>query len=380
MEHTIKYYPVGNADCSLIKLDNGKTIIVDCQILSDLTDGNGKQISYDVKTDLLKELKKDSQGRPFVDLFISTHPHKDHTLGFGGNFYHGDVEDYDKVKNKDEIIIEELWITPRGLRNDLAETSAEVRREAKRRKKLYDDNADFTGSKGNYLRIIGYDKDKDYDSRYCYVPGKTVQAVHGNSLTWLDIFIHAPFKEDIETSKKYDDKNAASIVVQFWFKVETAGEVTYKTRVLMGGDAEYAIWQHILDNNTDDEKLKWNIFLAPHHCSWSFFNESNNKKEIQPSSEEILNRQIGTSAHIVASSDEIKNDDNNPPCYQAKQQYVKKLKADASHFVNTATHRKEGNIPQPIVFNISENGKKLLDVASVAGASSIANPAPRAGE
>ena len=25
MEHIIKYYPVGNADCTLIKLDNGKT-------------------------------------------------------------------------------------------------------------------------------------------------------------------------------------------------------------------------------------------------------------------------------------------------------------------------------------------------------------------
>ena len=46
MEHIIKYYPVGNADCTLIKLDNGKTIIVDCQILADLTDSNGKQVMF----------------------------------------------------------------------------------------------------------------------------------------------------------------------------------------------------------------------------------------------------------------------------------------------------------------------------------------------
>lgn len=32
MEHKIKFYPVGNADCTLIKLSNGKTIIIDCQI------------------------------------------------------------------------------------------------------------------------------------------------------------------------------------------------------------------------------------------------------------------------------------------------------------------------------------------------------------
>lgn len=100
MEHIIKYYPVGNADCTLIKLDNGKTIIVDCQILADLTDGHGKQVMFDVKADLLKELHKDAAGRSYVDLFISTHPHDDHCKGFAGNFYHGDVADYDKDKKQ----------------------------------------------------------------------------------------------------------------------------------------------------------------------------------------------------------------------------------------------------------------------------------------
>lgn len=377
MEHIIKYYPVGNADCTLIKLDNGKTIIVDCQILENLNDDKGKQVMFDVKADLLNELKKDGAGRPFVDLFISTHPHDDHCKGFEGNFFLGDVADYDKDKNKDQIIIEELWITPRGMKNNLADTAKEVRKEAKRRRDLYDANPDFTGSKGNYLRIIGYDQDKDFDSRYCYVPGKTVTSVHGSSLSWLDIFIHAPFKEDVEISKKYDDKNATSIVVQFSFRIE--GYEGYKSRVLMGGDAEHEIWQHILDNNADDEKLKWNIFLSPHHCSWSFFNESNNKKEIKPSAEAILNKQIGNNAHIIASSNEIKNDGKNPPCYEAKQEYIKKLKSGSSHFLNTATHSKVGSIPQPIVFKISEYGKTLKENATVAGTISISNPAPRAG-
>ena len=350
---------------------------MDCQILADLTDGHGKQVMFDVKADLLKELKKDGLGRPFVDLFISTHPHDDHCKGFAENFYHGEVDDYDKDKNKDEIIIEELWITPRGLNNNLSSPAEDIRKEAKRRRKLYDDDKNFIGSKGNYLRIIGYDKDKEFDRRYCYVPGKLVTTVHGSSLSWLEIFIHAPFKEDVETSKKYDNKNATSVVVQFGFKID--GYTGYKSRVLMGGDAEHEIWQHILDNNTDEEKLRWNIFLALHHCSWSFFNDSDNKKEIKPSADAILNKQIGNSAHIIASSNEIKNDDNNPPCYEAKQQYIKKLKSGSLHFLNTATHSKVGDIPQPIVFKINENGKTLKENTTVAGATSISNPAPRAG-
>lgn len=63
MEHTIKYYPVDNGDCTLIKLGNGKTVIIDCQI-TDAYDKDGKQISYDVKKDLLAELNRDSQGHP----------------------------------------------------------------------------------------------------------------------------------------------------------------------------------------------------------------------------------------------------------------------------------------------------------------------------
>lgn len=378
MEHIIKFYPVGNADCTLIKLDNGKTIIVDCQILSDLTDGNGKQVVFDVKADLLKELKRDSFGRPFVDLFISTHPHDDHCKGFSGNFYHGDVVDYDKDKNKDEIIIEELWITPRGIQNDLAAPAEDVRREAKRRQKRYDDNANYEGSKGNYLRVIGYDKDKEFDKRYCYIPGSLVTNVHGEALSWLEMFIHAPFKEDVETSKKEDDKNATSIVVQLGFKI--AGYTEYRSRLLMGGDAEHEIWQHILDNsNKNKDRLEWNIFLAPHHCSWSFFNDSDNKKEIKPSAEAILDMQFDDKTHIVASSNEIKSCDSNPPCYEAQQEYIKKLKSGSSHFLNTATHSREGGIPQPIVFKINEYGKTLCGNATVAGTSSISNPAPRAG-
>lgn len=33
-------------------------------------------------------------------------------------------------QNKDEIIIEELWITPRGLNNDLSAPAEDIRKEA----------------------------------------------------------------------------------------------------------------------------------------------------------------------------------------------------------------------------------------------------------
>lgn len=379
MEHLIKFYPVENADCTLIKLDNGKTIITDCQILDNLNNDKGIQVRFDVKADLLKELGKDRNGNPFVDLFVSTHPHDDHCKGFEGNFYHGDPKDYNKKTNKDEIIIGELWVTPRGVGNELADSAEAIRQEAKRRRKLYDDDKNYNGEYGNYLHIIGYDQQKAFDERYGYVPGTTVISVNGDDLKWLELFIHAPFKEDVATSKKEANENATSIVVQHAFKIlDDNNNEVIKSRLLIAGDAEHEIWQHIIDNNNDDDKLKWNIFLAPHHCSWTFFNEPSNKDEVKPSADTIMKKQIGTLSYVIASSKEIKNDDDDPPCYKAKKEYKSRLNTE-DNFLNTATNDVRNNIPQPIVFKIDKHGKRLVATTISSAETTVSRPAPRAG-
>lgn len=352
MKNIVKFYPVGTADCSLIKLDNGYTIIVDCQI-KEAVNKDGVQVAFDVKKDLLSELRKDNDGHPYVDLFINTHPHDDHCVGFGEHFFHGAPSDYDDKKDEDKIIVGELWITPRTLGNDLSESAAAIRSEAKRRRKLYNEDGEYKGEYGNYLRVIGYDEDKEYDSRYGYVPGTLVSTINGNDMELLEIFIHAPFKGDVSKCKNEDDKNATSIVAQFGFKNEKDG--TVKHRLLMGGDAEHNIWQHILDNNKEEEKLKWNIFLAPHHCSWTFFNDSSNKDEVLSSAEEILKKQIGNNSFIISSSVDILDDDKNPPCYQAKKEYKKRLNTK-ENFKVTATDNVSDGIPQPIVFRLNAQG------------------------
>ena len=104
MEHIIKYYPVGNADCALVKLANGKTILIDCCFREITKDDKGNPTIYDVKADLLSELRK-KNGHPYVDLFINTHPHEDHIIGFEKHFYCGKPEDYDDEKDAEKIII-----------------------------------------------------------------------------------------------------------------------------------------------------------------------------------------------------------------------------------------------------------------------------------
>jgi len=374
MKHIIKYYPVGNGDCSLIKLDDGATIIIDCQI-AEITKDN-KDTTFDVKADLLKELKKDSDGHPYFDLFVSTHPHSDHCDGFEKNFYCGKLKDYNEENDKDKIVIGELWVSPMAFNNSIDESAKPIRVEAKRRRKLYDDNEDFVGEYGSTLRIIGYDKDKEFDSRYGYIPGTVVDSINDVWLYNLTIFIHAPFKYSVEKGKDQDDKNEVSIVLHLTFNDNEGNTVC---RVLTAGDAEHDVWEKIVENNDDDENLKWNIFLAPHHCSWTFFNETTNKEEIKESSKEILEKQL-PNAHIVTSCTSIKHYDPKakpPPHKEAADEYKKKLNSGEDHFLNTADEYE--TTKNPIVFKITENGKIKEKVAVSSIQSAVSKQAPRAG-
>lgn len=64
---TLKYYPVGNGDTSLITLQDKTTILVDCNIRN-----CDNEDTYDVKKDLLKSVQYNN-GIPYVDVFILTH-------------------------------------------------------------------------------------------------------------------------------------------------------------------------------------------------------------------------------------------------------------------------------------------------------------------
>ncbi len=377
-KHFIKYYPVDNADTSLIKLSDKATIQVDCQIREGDENSDGVKI-YDVKKDILKELQKDSNENPYLDLFVLSHPHKDHCAGFEGNYYCGDPDDYsDDNRDNDEIIIGELWVTQMVFGNHICEEAKPIRKEAKRRRKLFEDNPEEADKQGNRLHIIGYnDNDKVVDGLH-YIPGESIEKINGEENDFASFFIHAPFKSDLISGKADKDHNATSIVFQLSLKTEINGEI--KSKAMFGGDADHYIWEKIKtisENNDNQKKLKWNLFLAPHHCSWSFFNDRSydDNKEPKDYSLEILD--YGESnAHVIASSIKIKNEKPNPPHFPAKEEYVKKV--GSGYFRNTAKNKSE-KAPKPLEFEISDGGTKLKKVAASAATGVINTPTPRAG-
>jgi len=360
MNSKIKYYPVGNGDQSLITLKNGTNILVDCNIRQSSIDSTDPKI-YDVKKDLLASLNKRDKN-PYVDVFILTHGDCDHCRGYKTNFYQGNPKKYSEENRKaGEIIVDEMWFSPMIAEEHTNNDEDAYQTEAERRLALHLNKDLDKDLVGNRIKIIGYDGNKKYNdlNHLRAVPGNVIQEFNNKFQRDFSVFIHAPFKEQLLSAEK--DKNTTSIVFQARFKHSTNN--SHSGLAMFGGDADYIAWgiilQKTIEHKTDitEGALDWDLFLAPHHCSWTFFNDTpqeENKEPKEDSLEILRYRRIG--GIVVASSKKVIDDDDNPPHYAAKQEYINKLDG-SDDFYNTSVEPKEA-APEPLVFEITDTGIK----------------------
>ena len=115
MPTTITFFPVDNGDMTLIKFGDldATTLLIDVNIRQDADDPDGD--ARDVAKDLRDRLKKDENGRPYVDAFLLSHPDQDHCRGLTRHFHLGPLDKYldDNKDDKDKkIVIREMWSSP----------------------------------------------------------------------------------------------------------------------------------------------------------------------------------------------------------------------------------------------------------------------------
>ncbi|QPH40102.1 ComEC/Rec2 family competence protein [Pedobacter endophyticus] len=360
-KNTIKFYPVCNGDMTLITLADKTTILVDCNI-RESAKGDDDENLFDVHEDLLKSLQKDADGIPFVDVFILTHGDWDHCRGFDKNFYQGNPKDYTSTDKKSNLIrVEAMWFSPMIAEEHTNTDEDAYQTEAERRLKLHRDKNSKKDDRGNRIRIIGYDGNSKYEDldHLRSIPGDIVSRFNDKNQDTFSIFVHSPFKQHLTSATK--DKNSTSIVFQARFK-EKKEDATFSTLAMFGGDSDHYSWDTILKETKKSGKdksesaLNWDIFLSPHHCSWSFFNDRPqvDNKEPKKTSLEVLDYKRGASPKIIASCKKIVEAKPNPPHNAAKKQYVDKV-GDAN-FLNTTVYEVKNDTPQPIVFEITTQG------------------------
>ena len=391
MSTQISFFPVANGDMTLIELDDKDQtkILIDLNI-RDAADDDGDP-TFDAATELRRRLRKDKNGRPYVDVFLQTHPDQDHLNGLMKHFHLGSVDDYTEPKDDDEpkIIIHEIWSSPvvwrradRRTGHTLCEDAKAFNTEAKRRANLFRDRKKI-GEAGDRIRIIGKDENGKTDDLEAILVevDKTFTKVNERETGMIEVYVLGPLPpmQDEEEEDRLA-KNRSSVILQF--RIAAQPGQTKTNLFLCGGDAEVAIWKELWSKHKNDPTpLRYDILLTPHHCSWHSLSEDSWKDsadpKVNPDARSALS-QTCSNAKLVASSKPIKDDDNDPPCWGAKREYEAIAKTAGGSFLCTGEYPNASD-PQPIEIRLTSAGpqmgaKRAPNLTMTAGIAAASTP------
>lgn len=368
MTAKITFFPVGTGDMTLISLnDKPKTsVLIDCNI-REVAD-NPDDDACDVASELRNRLKKDGKGRLYVDAFLLSHPDKDHCSGLEKYFHLGAISEYDDEPPDGEekkIIIYEIWSSPmvfrRASKNNLLTKNAKAfQKEVKRRIKKFRDSNNSATSAGDRVKILGEDIDGKTDDLGSILVkvNEVFSEVNNIDSGRIEMRLLGPLlKQEDEAEEDLLLKNRSSVIIQF--SIASNSEKKDACKFLTGGDAEVAVWERLWEIHSDNpDYLEYDLLQAPHHCSWHSLSydswSEKDEPEVNDSAKKALS-QTRDGAFIMSSSDPIKDDDNDPPCYGAKQEYSSIVdNADGKFFCTGEYPSTKKN--KPFEFNITREG------------------------
>lgn len=386
MSAKITFFPVANGDMTLITLNDPDetSILTDVNIRCAADDPDDD--TCDVAVDLRKKLKTDDKGRPYVNVFVLSHPDKDHITGLQKHFHLGPLDDYDDDPPEGEelkIVIREIWSSPLVFRrasknHTLTDDAKAFNKEAKRRANLFKERAGSNITDGDRILIIGEEEDPKKTKgleAIQKVQGDTIRYINGNHTNFLWVRVLGPFPKGDEEEEKTFVKNHSSVILQY----HIASDILTPDACifLTGGDAEVAIWKKLWGKyQYNKDFLKYDLLLAPHHCSWhvlSFDSQSDcDDPKVDADAKSALS-QANVGAYIVSSSKAIKDDDSDPPSYAAKQEYL----TISKNFMCTGEYPNETS-HEPLEFIVASDGVqppgKKKASASVAGIAMAKEP------
>ena len=366
----ISFFPVGNGDMTLIELESGRKILIDVNVRAAADDADDD--TPDVMAMLRDRLTRDADGRLYVDVFLLSHPDKDHCTGLKKHFHLGAPGDWSKTADK--IFVREIWSSPMVFRRAsrdhvLCDDASAFNGEARRRVKRFRDTGGAV-SDGDRILILGEDQDgktDDLTAILVKVDG-VFSKVNGRSDSSMSARLLAPQPiSDDEDEEELRSKNHSSTILNFSLAGDGQGDAG---RFLTGGDAEVAIWERLWQRHSErPDWLTYDILQAPHHCSWhslsyDSWSEKGEEAEVCENARSAL-AQSRKGAVIVASSNVIKDDDNDPPCVRARREYKAIAKDADGSFVCVGEPEKS---PDLVEFEIGKNGPRLLTKVAKAAA------------
>ena len=369
-DHLLTFYPIGNADCTLVQLVNGQSILFDYANKRNPNDRGDKRI--DLPTTLNKSVMGD------YDVACFTHLDDDHICGFSNYFF---LEHAAKYQGEGRKKMNDLWVPAAALlESNLTGEARILRSEARYRLKRGKEVKVFSRPK-KMRDWCDQQEDISYESvKHLFInAGKLVPGFTRES-EGIEFFVHSPF-----ASKTQDiNRNREAIVVQATFDDDN------QTKLLLGSDIDFNVWTDIVKITKhfgNEMRLLWDIFHISHHCSYKSLSNVKDEDITIPTDEIewLFETQGNDGGYIVSPSRPIplkgtvQDEDSQPPHRQAANYYRQVAKKKKGEFKVTMEHPNVGR-PEPMVFKIDRNTGLTLEKKVAASISFVTErKPPRAG-
>ena len=375
--HKLTFYPLGNADCCRIDLENGKKLLFD---YANQRDPNDKK---DLRCDLPKLLRDDLEEakRDNFDIVAFSHLDEDHYKGATEFFW---LEHAEKYQSKDRIKITTLWVPAAAFTEEGLEGEARVlRTEARHRFKAGKGIRVF--SRPEKLRKWCEDNGIDFDSRKgLMTDAGEVAPEFTLSADGAEFFVHSPFAHRLNETD-VEDRNSDALVLHATFSVNEI-----KTKVWFMADTTHEDLADIVDitrAKKRKERLDWDVVKLPHHCSYLSLGPDKGEDKTEPLKQikELLEDNGQTECIVISTSEPIpgkgtkEDKDAYPPHRQAANYYKEDVvDSAAGRFKVTMEHPTKTD-PKPLVVEIDETKATIVKRGGIAGAGAYGVTAPRAG-
>ena len=368
--HRVRFYPVGNGDCSQIVLANNKRLLFDFCHRRKAEDKDDPQI--DLHSALSEELA--AAERDGFDVLALTHLDEDH---FANSTEFFSLQHAKKYQGAGRKHIGLLWVPAAAiLETGLTGEAAVWRSEARHR--LKEGKGIRVFSKPSTLAQWLESEGLSLKER-AHLITDAGQLVPGFDLErdGVEFFVHSPFAKHADGGTV--TRNESALILHATFEVARR-----KTRYLMVGDSSWEILEEIVDITRDrdrDERLLWDLYNVPHHCSYKALGlEKGTNRTVPAENVKWLLDQCQVSGLAVSCSDPIPDKDTpDPPHRQAAATYRQAIKDNIGRkFVVTMEHPSEAK-PKVLEVEIGARGVILKQIGTVGVAAVTSNRAPRAG-
>lgn len=368
----LTFFPLGNADTTLIRLKDNRLVLLDYADMRDPDD------QFDSRCDLPVVLRKEmtEAGKTDFAVVCFTHLDNDHICGASDFFWLRHAEIY---QEKGRPKIEELWV-PAGAITEtgLTGNAATIRREARFRLLNGEGIKVFSRPEllSDFLAANGLTLE---DRKHCIVDaGKVVPGFTKEGPAKAEFFVHCPFAWRTD-ERGLEDRNKDSVVLQVTFD-----EDGIETKALLGSDVEYETLCEIVKTSKkhgNEHRLEWDVLKLFHHCSYKSIGPEIGDDETEAVEETkwLFEEQSRDGCIIVSPSKPIpqpgsvEDDDVQPPHRQAANHYkrvVLEREGDFKVTMETPDHIR----PKPFRVDITRWGAAISFISSGSTAQATSTP------